>query len=531
MRRLHIGLLLALIIVAIAPIGEAQVFGTAAKRFLSRASAPVACNEGEVYYNTTDNTQYNCTAADTWTAVGGGGGANTMTTDTAQSVTALKTFTAANDAAAIAMTRATTGVGTIATNGTTAVTGTNTQFLSQVRAGDTITPNGQSARTVEYVTSDTSLTLATAASGTGSGLTYTLSALATSLYSNATFSRPIGTRTGKAGSVAIGDVQEGSSSSTANNVLIGDGLNLRNSGANTGNVIIGWTPTLMNAGSSGTITNSVFVGATSGTGGGNATGVNNATAIGHGSSVGTSSHGGVAIGKDAAIPAGQTNNIVLSSMAGTITFTTASRQMTVVGPYDSYWGSGPTMQIYGPSEFTFNGSGGTGADQIGGSLGFFGGKGTGAGVPGSLRFGTPYPGASSSTLQTIADRDFIRSAPKTLTESSATSVIDIAVATGTVTGGTLFYTIEANDGTEYQARRGQVTFSAVNKSGTPTAAIGTATETVAVSTGTLTCTPTVTTAAGKITLQLNAVSSLTQTVLRATWRVALDGGTGAVSPL
>jgi len=101
------------------------------------------------------------------------------------------------------------------------------------------------------------------------------------------------------------------------------------------------------------------------------------------------------------------------------------------------------------------------------------------------------------------------------------------VASGTVCGGTFFYTIEANDATDYQAIRGSVPFSAVNKAGTLTTALGTPVEVNPVSAGTLSVTVTVTTGTNLIILNLNAVSSLTQTVLRATGRVILDGGTGS----
>src|SRR3989344_1427889 len=115
---------------------------------------------------------------------GAGGGA----TLAANTFTNTQTINPANNEAALTINRNTTGVGTIATDsGSTTITGTGTSFLSQVRSGDTITPSGQSVRTVNYVTSDTSLTLTANASATPSGIAYTLGSSGFSIYPNAVF--------------------------------------------------------------------------------------------------------------------------------------------------------------------------------------------------------------------------------------------------------------------------------------------------------------------------------------------------------
>lgn len=129
------------------------------------------------------------------------------------------------------------------------------------------------------------------------------------------------------------------------------------------------------------------------------------------------------------------------------------------------------------------------------------------------------------------EREFFSGSAKTLTESSATGICDIAIANNTVIGGTLFYTIDATDATDYQTLRGRVSFTAVSKAGTLTSTLGTPEEINALSAGTLTNTCTITNGAAKITLNLNAVSSLAQTILRANFHVLLDGGTAATTPL
>jgi hypothetical protein len=62
--------------------------------------------------------------------------------------------------------------GTVATAGTTALTGTSTKFLDY-RVGDKITVDGETERTIATITSNTALTVTVAFSNTSSGLTFT----------------------------------------------------------------------------------------------------------------------------------------------------------------------------------------------------------------------------------------------------------------------------------------------------------------------------------------------------------------------
>lgn len=108
----------------------------------------------------------------------------------------------------------------------------------------------------------------------------------------------------------------------------------------------------------------------------------------------------------------------------------------------------------------------------------------------------------------------------TLTESSATIFSKTTIATGKIQGGSILVTIEANDATDFQSRTLRFIWSAVNKAGTTTITLGTPEEVVAVSAGTLTATITATDdGSGVISFKANAVSSLTQTTLRATYQV------------
>lgn len=64
------------------------------------------------------------------------------------------------------------GAGTVATNGTTTLTGTGTSFLTNYSVGDPILVFGETVRTIATIASDTSLTVSVAFSTTASGLSY-----------------------------------------------------------------------------------------------------------------------------------------------------------------------------------------------------------------------------------------------------------------------------------------------------------------------------------------------------------------------
>lgn len=69
--------------------------------------------------------------------------------------------------------------GTVATTGTTTLTGTGTYF-TDFRVGDKITVSGETVRTIDTITSDTVLTVTVAFTNTASGLTFTRRPIVTS---------------------------------------------------------------------------------------------------------------------------------------------------------------------------------------------------------------------------------------------------------------------------------------------------------------------------------------------------------------
>ena len=122
---------------------------------------------------------------------------------------------------------------------------------------------------------------------------------------------------------------------------------------------------------------------------------------------------------------------------------------------------------------------------------------------------------------------------KTLTEATDTSFVRVAVASGSRTGGEVFYCLNAADASDHQERCGSVPFAVVNKAGTETCAMGTASDVVAVSAGTLTVTWATDTATptNGCDLRANATSSLTQTTLNLSYTVTLTGAAAsAVTP-
>ena len=197
--------------------------------------------------------------------------------------------------------------------------------------------------------------------------------------------------------------------------------------------------------------------------------------------------------------------------------------------YTTYFGNGQTASS--PSAATLMATSGSGTNITGASLTKAGGKGTGTGAGGDVKTQTSVKGSSGTTLQTLGDRQSVVGKYTDLTESSATAFVRVNVPSGTVAGGTIIYTIQADDATNYQSLTGRIIWDAVNKGGTTTIVItDTQNGTGACSSGTLTNTTTaVDSGSGNVDFKLNAVSSLTQTTLRVNCQVFKNYGTGSIT--
>ncbi len=127
----------------------------------------------------------------------------------------------------------------------------------------------------------------------------------------------------------------------------------------------------------------------------------------------------------------------------------------------------------------------------------------------------------------IASTGKVISGSKALTDGSATGIFEVAIPSNTSAGGTMSYSIKCFDGTDLQNHSGLISFAGVNKGGTVTSDIDevylAASETKVTTAGTLSDTWTITDGAGKITINLNANTSLTPTSMVLYYTITLNG--------
>jgi hypothetical protein len=140
--------------------------------------------------------------------------------------------------------------------------------------------------------------------------------------------------------------------------------------------------------------------------------------------------------------------------------------------------------------------------------------------------------ASTGTSDnTLYDADIVAS-ELNLVDATSTSLFEVALPTLAMAGGTIEYTISAADGTDMQSMSGVVAYSAVNKGGSYTTQIteNASNQSKAVSAGTLTGAWTILNGTNKITIQLNADSSLTPTLFKLYYRLH-NGSTTTITQL
>lgn len=134
--------------------------------------------------------------------------------------------------------------------------------------------------------------------------------------------------------------------------------------------------------------------------------------------------------------------------------------------------------------------------------------------------------ALTGNMHVVANATLLADKQKDLVESSATVFAQVAMDSNSHHTLDLFYSVHADDGTDFQARSGVIAVAAVNKAGTITCDIGTPPgnfEAIAVSAGTLTVTMDCADGgSGLLDLRANAVSSLTQTTLQVHFSIVLN---------
>lgn len=113
------------------------------------------------------------------------------------------------------------------------------------------------------------------------------------------------------------------------------------------------------------------------------------------------------------------------------------------------------------------------------------------------------------------------SSPITIVDGSATSLFTVALPSNGRAGGAFFYTIEASDGTDFQAMTGMVTYAAVSKAAVQTLTItsAAANDAKALSSGTLTIAFTFVAGTGLGTVKLQPTGSLAELIYTITLTV------------
>lgn len=157
---------------------------------------------------------------------------------------------------------------------------------------------------------------------------------------------------------------------------------------------------------------------------------------------------------------------------------------------------------------------GVGTDINGEILALDGGGSTGTGAGGDATMRTTFSARSTgSSANTRVDRFRVVAKGKVLNDASAVSLFEVALPTLKGCGGVIQATIECTDGTDLQRFTQTIRFASVNKGGTYTDSIqvtDAASEPKVVTGGsTLTAAWTILDGTNKITIQINADTSLT----------------------
>jgi len=138
--------------------------------------------------------------------------------------------------------------------------------------------------------------------------------------------------------------------------------------------------------------------------------------------------------------------------------------------------------------------------------------------------------AGSSTADNTTLDAIVIPAHQHLTNNSVTTLFTVPMAANTTWGGFLIFAIECTDGTNLQVHAGHSTIAAVNKAGVYTTQITdepVIDDANALSSGTLADTWSIATGTNEISIQLNANSSLTPTVLKVSYTLFSCGSSAA----
>lgn len=224
-------------------------------------------------------------------------------------------------------------------------------------------------------------------------------------------------------------------------------------------------------------------------------------------------------------------------LIGYNTFTNASNTAVIGSSWTDLGGSPWINNLYFNSvvhtsaqAITLNGCGGSGTNNAGAAMTLVTGLATGTGASGRWSLKTGAKGSSGTTAQTAGDRIVVEGKYVDLTESTNSQFVQINIPTSTTSAIEIMYSVEANDGTDYQVIIGNYLVWVVNKAGTLTFVEDDVPGTAAVSAGTFTASVTAADGgSGNLQIRCNAVSSLTQTTLRTSFQIRKNFGTGTIT--
>jgi len=182
--------------------GVVDFSGASRLAMQSGAANPGTCTEGDLFYNTTDNLTYTCTAANTWTSVGSGSDAGTL--DGLDSLQFLRSDV--SDTYGAAGTAETLTFGNAGDADNLTVVGTATLQVDGTLDANGVVTIGDNGDTVAIDSSDWDISAAgalTGISGITNDSTFTTSGGAVSVNNNSNFATDINTGT-STGAVSIG---------------------------------------------------------------------------------------------------------------------------------------------------------------------------------------------------------------------------------------------------------------------------------------------------------------------------------------
>lgn len=182
--------------------------------------------------------------------------------------------------------------------------------------------------------------------------------------------------------------------------------------------------------------------------------------------IGAFANGTAVNGGNVAIGLGANSGTYDSIVLGRSSLATASNQFVAgshviagVGPItDVYFGSGVYNTIGQVEDVTFHGTGGSGTNVTGGDVGVASGAGTGD-SPASLVIisGDALGGATGSSPHAVVKRAVFNLSGRSLSGGVASSLFDVPLLSSpSSSGGQIYYTIRATDGTEEIVTEGRV---------------------------------------------------------------------------